>query len=146
MLDFGDKKITVNCVAPGGIKTDMYQKVCKEYIPNGENLNDEEVDEVTKNPTPFPTSFLKDPSPIFPSPICIILTAYKTVRQNLESSPPSRSPNRYRTGRLFPRLPRRRMGKRQDHRNRWCSLHVNGHGGRRIVNSLDNELCNEIIG
>ena len=43
----GDKKITVNCVAPGGIKTDMYQKVCKEYIPNGENFNDEEVDEVS---------------------------------------------------------------------------------------------------
>jgi len=23
-VDFGDKKITVNAVAPGGIKTDMY--------------------------------------------------------------------------------------------------------------------------
>ncbi|KAL9113298.1 MAG: hypothetical protein Q9227_002633 [Pyrenula ochraceoflavens] len=46
VLDCGDKKITVNCVAPGGIKTDMYQKVCKEYIPNGENLTDEQVDEV----------------------------------------------------------------------------------------------------
>jgi tetrahydroxynaphthalene reductase len=41
----GDKQITVNCIAPGGIKTDMYHKVCREYIPNGENLNDEEVDE-----------------------------------------------------------------------------------------------------
>lgn len=45
-LDFGDKNITVNCVAPGGIKTDMYHAVCKEYIPNGEGLTDEEVDEV----------------------------------------------------------------------------------------------------
>ena len=44
-IDCGDKKITVNAVAPGGIKTDMYQKVCKEYIPNGENLTDEQVDE-----------------------------------------------------------------------------------------------------
>jgi tetrahydroxynaphthalene reductase len=43
-IDCGDKKITVNAVAPGGIKTDMYQKVCKEYIPNGENLTDGEVD------------------------------------------------------------------------------------------------------
>ncbi|KAI1163262.1 short chain dehydrogenase [Nemania serpens] len=44
-VDFGDKKITVNAVAPGGIKTDMYHAVCREYIPNGANLTDEEVDE-----------------------------------------------------------------------------------------------------
>ncbi len=42
----GDKQITVNCVAPGGIKTDMYHKVCREYIPGGEKLNDDQVDEV----------------------------------------------------------------------------------------------------
>lgn len=46
-IDCGDKKITVNCVAPGGIKTDMYHKVCKEYIPGGEKLSDDEVDEVS---------------------------------------------------------------------------------------------------
>ncbi|KAI0155015.1 short chain dehydrogenase [Xylariaceae sp. FL1272] len=44
-IDFGDKKITVNVIAPGGIKTDMYHAVCREYIPNGINLSDEEVDE-----------------------------------------------------------------------------------------------------
>ncbi|KAI0972698.1 short chain dehydrogenase [Xylaria arbuscula] len=44
-IDFGDKKITVNCIAPGGIKTDMYHAVCREYIPNGDTLTDEEVDE-----------------------------------------------------------------------------------------------------
>ncbi|KAI0457824.1 short chain dehydrogenase [Xylaria acuta] len=44
-IDFGDKKITVNGIAPGGIKTDMYHAVCREYIPNGENLTDEDVDE-----------------------------------------------------------------------------------------------------
>ncbi|KAI0470205.1 short chain dehydrogenase [Xylaria cf. heliscus] len=44
-IDFGDKKITVNGIAPGGIKTDMYHAVCREYIPNGANLTDEEVDE-----------------------------------------------------------------------------------------------------
>ncbi|KAI8635233.1 short chain dehydrogenase [Xylariaceae sp. FL1651] len=44
-VDFGDKKITVNVIAPGGIKTDMYHAVCREYIPNGANLTDEEVDE-----------------------------------------------------------------------------------------------------
>ncbi|KAF7507701.1 Elsinochrome reductase 1 [Endocarpon pusillum] len=52
-IDCGDKKITVNAVAPGGIKTDMYQKVCKEYIPNGENLNDEQVDEYAATWSPL---------------------------------------------------------------------------------------------
>ena len=46
--DFGDKKITVNVVAPGGIKTDMYHAVCREYIPNGAQLSDDQVDEVRK--------------------------------------------------------------------------------------------------
>ena len=46
-IDCGDKKITVNCVAPGGIKTDMYHAVCREYIPNGETLNNDQVDEVS---------------------------------------------------------------------------------------------------
>ncbi|KAH9825867.1 Short-chain dehydrogenases/reductases family (SDR) [Teratosphaeria destructans] len=45
-IDCGDKKITVNCIAPGGIKTDMYHAVCKEYIPNGDKLTNEQVDEV----------------------------------------------------------------------------------------------------
>ncbi|KAF1352170.1 ESC reductase [Delphinella strobiligena] len=44
-VDCGDKKITVNAVAPGGIKTDMYHAVCREYIPNGKNLSDDQVDE-----------------------------------------------------------------------------------------------------
>lgn len=52
-IDCGDKKITVNVVAPGGIKTDMYQKVCKEYIPNGENLTDEEVDKYAATWSPM---------------------------------------------------------------------------------------------
>ena len=43
--DAGEKKITVNCVAPGGIKTDMYHAVCREYIPGGDTLSDDQVDE-----------------------------------------------------------------------------------------------------
>jgi len=46
-IDCGDKKITVNCVAPGGIKTDMYHAVCREYIPNGDKLSNDQVDEVS---------------------------------------------------------------------------------------------------
>jgi len=48
-IDAGDKKITVNCVAPGGIKTDMYHAVCREYIPNGASLSDDQVDEVSNS-------------------------------------------------------------------------------------------------
>ena len=52
-IDCGDKKITVNAVAPGGIKTDMYHAVCKEYIPNGENLTHEQVDEYAATWSPM---------------------------------------------------------------------------------------------
>jgi tetrahydroxynaphthalene reductase len=52
-VDFGDKKITVNCIAPGGIKTDMYHEVCREYIPNGANLDDESVDEYAATWSPL---------------------------------------------------------------------------------------------
>jgi len=45
LADAGEKKITVNCVAPGGIKTDMYHAVCREYIPGGDKLSDDQVDE-----------------------------------------------------------------------------------------------------
>lgn len=45
-IDCGDKKITVNAVAPGAIKTDMFLAVSREYIPNGESFTDEQVDEV----------------------------------------------------------------------------------------------------
>ncbi|KAK0673565.1 hypothetical protein QBC41DRAFT_311063 [Cercophora samala] len=52
-IDFGDKKITVNAVAPGGIKTDMYHEVCREYIPNGDKLDDEGVDEYAAGWSPL---------------------------------------------------------------------------------------------
>jgi len=52
-IDAGDKKITVNCVAPGGIKTDMYHAVCREYIPNGQQLSDDQVDEYAATWSPM---------------------------------------------------------------------------------------------
>ncbi|KXX73930.1 Trihydroxynaphthalene reductase [Madurella mycetomatis] len=52
-IDFGDKKITVNAIAPGGIKTDMYHAVCREYIPNGDKLDNEGVDEYAANWSPL---------------------------------------------------------------------------------------------
>ncbi|ROW04256.1 hypothetical protein VSDG_00875 [Cytospora chrysosperma] len=52
-IDFGDKKITVNAIAPGGIKTDMYHAVCREYIPNGLGLDDDGVDEYAAGWSPL---------------------------------------------------------------------------------------------
>jgi len=52
-IDCGDKKITVNCIAPGGIKTDMYHAVCREYIPDGANLSDDQVDEYAATWSPM---------------------------------------------------------------------------------------------
>jgi len=52
-VDFGDKKITVNAIAPGGIKTDMYHAVCREYIPGGEKLDNEGVDEYAAGWSPI---------------------------------------------------------------------------------------------
>jgi tetrahydroxynaphthalene reductase len=52
-IDSGDKKITVNCVAPGGIKTDMYHAVCREYIPGGDKLTNDQVDEYAATWSPM---------------------------------------------------------------------------------------------
>ena len=52
-IDFGDKKITCNVVAPGGIKTDMYHAVCREYIPGGTELSDDQVDEYAATWSPL---------------------------------------------------------------------------------------------
>lgn len=108
-IDCGDKKITVNAVAPGGIKTDMYHAVCREYIPDGENLSDDQVDEVSnleilESTTQKLTSF--------------------TVREDMVANEPCWSANRHCPCRLLPRFAGRRVGQRQGHRHRWRRLHV----------------------
>ncbi|GAM83244.1 hypothetical protein ANO11243_012300 [Dothideomycetidae sp. 11243] len=52
-IDCGDKRITVNCIAPGGIKTDMYHAVCREYIPNGAQLDNDQVDDYAATWSPL---------------------------------------------------------------------------------------------
>ncbi|KAK4173254.1 putative tetrahydroxynaphthalene reductase [Triangularia setosa] len=42
--DLGKKNITVNCIAAGGIKSDMYQRNAKEYMKDEKNLTMEELD------------------------------------------------------------------------------------------------------
>ena len=47
-VDCGKKKITVNAVAPGGTVTDMFHAVAKNYIPNSENLTNEQIEAVSR--------------------------------------------------------------------------------------------------
>ncbi|GJC85410.1 tetrahydroxynaphthalene reductase [Colletotrichum liriopes] len=52
-VDCADKKITVNCVAPGGIKSDMYHANARKYIPGGEKLTDAQVNEAVASMSPL---------------------------------------------------------------------------------------------
>ena len=52
--DCGDKKITVNAVAPGGTVTDMFHDVSEHYIPDGAKYSAEERQQVC---IPFSFSF-----------------------------------------------------------------------------------------
>lgn len=51
--DCGDKKITVNAVAPGGTVTDMFHDVSEHYIPNGAKYSPEERQEMAANASPL---------------------------------------------------------------------------------------------
>ncbi|KAM3069009.1 hypothetical protein ACMFMG_004188 [Clarireedia jacksonii] len=52
-VDFGKKGITVNVIAPGGVKTDMYATVAAEYIPGGASMTIEEIDEQISKMSPL---------------------------------------------------------------------------------------------
>ncbi|KAL8668049.1 MAG: hypothetical protein Q9202_000027 [Teloschistes flavicans] len=52
-VDFGDKRVTVNAIAPGGIKTDMWVEAARKYIPGSDNWSDEKVDEAASNWSPL---------------------------------------------------------------------------------------------
>lgn len=43
-VDFGPKDITVNCIASGGIKSDMHFESAKDYISGGDKLTMEGLD------------------------------------------------------------------------------------------------------
>jgi tetrahydroxynaphthalene reductase len=51
--DCGDKKITVNAVAPGGTVTDMFHEVSQHYIPNGEKYTAEERQQMAAHASPL---------------------------------------------------------------------------------------------
>lgn len=51
--DCGDKKITVNAVAPGGTVTDMFHDVSHHYIPGGEKYTAEERQNMAAHASPL---------------------------------------------------------------------------------------------
>ncbi|KAI1318228.1 putative versicolorin reductase [Xylariaceae sp. FL0255] len=51
--DCGDKKITINAVAPGGTVTDMFHAVSHHYIPNGEKFSAEERQNMAAHASPL---------------------------------------------------------------------------------------------
>lgn len=51
--DFGAKNITVNAIAPGGIKTDMYEEAAVNYFPGGCNMSSTEIEEAVAKVSPL---------------------------------------------------------------------------------------------
>jgi len=51
--DCGDKRITVNAVAPGGTVTDMFHDVSQHYIPGGEKYTAEARQEMAAHASPL---------------------------------------------------------------------------------------------
>jgi tetrahydroxynaphthalene reductase len=51
--DCGDKKITVNAVAPGGTVTDMFHDVSVHYIPNGDKYTGEQRQKMAAMASPL---------------------------------------------------------------------------------------------
>ncbi|KAL6694318.1 hypothetical protein J3F84DRAFT_379110 [Trichoderma pleuroticola] len=51
--DCGDKKITINAVAPGGTVTDMFHDVSEHYIPNGAKYTPEERQAMAAHASPL---------------------------------------------------------------------------------------------
>ncbi|KAL6713696.1 hypothetical protein ACLMJK_009161 [Lecanora helva] len=52
-VDFGHKGITVNAIAPGGIKTDMYIEAARLYVPNEASMTDAQIDEAIASQSPL---------------------------------------------------------------------------------------------
>ena len=52
-FDFGPRQITVNCVAPGATKTDMFFENVAKYVPGGENLTVEQMETIISQHCPL---------------------------------------------------------------------------------------------
>ena len=107
-IDCGDKRITVNCVAPGGIKTDMYEKV-SQTVP------------LTPDPMLNFRSGLQRIYPRRPEPH---RRASRRLRRHLVAAEPRRQAHRRRPRRRLPRQPGRGVDQRQGLGHRRRRLHV----------------------
>lgn len=52
-VDFGSRNITVNCIAAGGVKTDMYTEMSGKYIPGGDKMSPQQIDECLSKWSPL---------------------------------------------------------------------------------------------
>ncbi|CAI7642213.1 unnamed protein product [Penicillium bialowiezense] len=52
-VDFGSRNITVNCIAAGGVKTDMYAEMSAKYIPGGDKMSPQQIDEALSKWSPL---------------------------------------------------------------------------------------------
>ncbi|KAJ5573672.1 uncharacterized protein N7459_008099 [Penicillium hispanicum] len=52
-VDFGPRNITVNCIAAGGVKTDMYTEMSAKYIPGGQDMTPEQIETLLSKWSPL---------------------------------------------------------------------------------------------
>ena len=52
-VDFGPRNITVNCIAAGGVKTDMYDEMAAKYVPGSENMTAQEIEAMISKWSPL---------------------------------------------------------------------------------------------
>lgn len=52
-FDFGPRNITVNAIAPGGVKADMYKEAAAKYIPGSEAMSELEIDGILSKWSPL---------------------------------------------------------------------------------------------
>ena len=51
--DFGQRGITVNCIAPGGVKTDMWTEAAAKYIEGGDTMSPEQIEKLVAGWSPL---------------------------------------------------------------------------------------------
>ncbi|KAJ5947699.1 hypothetical protein N7466_000714 [Penicillium verhagenii] len=52
-VDFGPRNITVNCIAAGGVKTDMYDENSASYFPGGDKMTPEQIETLLSKWSPL---------------------------------------------------------------------------------------------
>lgn len=52
-VDFGPRNITVNVIAAGGVKTDMYDHNSAKYIPGGANMTPKQIEDLLSKWSPL---------------------------------------------------------------------------------------------